>query len=96
MSGVPSRCARRAFAIGVTVSDSGGIASVGVLRDAQVLTTRQLSDTADASFAVRVPFAGLRAGRHRLAVSAEDEAGNRQTIQSTFRRCATRPPRSTG
>jgi Ca2+-binding RTX toxin-like protein len=97
VSGVPSRnCARRAFSIGVTVSDTGGIASVGVRRDEQVLSTQQVSDTADASFAVRVPVAGLRVGRHRLAVTANDEAGNSHTTLRTFRRCAARTSRSTG
>ena len=93
VSGVPSGCARRAFSIDVTVGDTGGIASVGVARGAQLLTTRQFSDTADASFAVRVPVAGVRIGRQRLTVTAED--GNTRTIQQTFRRCASRPTRST-
>lgn len=97
VSGVPSRgCERRAFQARVTVHDTGGIASVGVRHDKQVLTTRQFTDTTDASFEVRVPVAGLRAGRHQLAVTVQDEAGNSNTIRRAFRRCAPRSSRTRG
>lgn len=97
VSGVPSRsCARRAFQARVTVRDTGGIASVDVRQNTQVLRTRQFTDTTDASFEVRVPVAGLRAGRHQLAVTVQDEAGNSNTIRRAFRRCAPRSPRTRG
>lgn len=95
VSGVRSRsCARRAFQARVTVRDTGGIASVDVRQNTQVLRTRQFTDTTDASFEVRVPVAGLRAGRHQLAVTVQDEAGNSNTIRRAFRRCAPRSSRT--
>lgn len=91
VTGVRTRsCTRRAFAVTVTAHDTGGIASVDVRDDAQPLATKALTDTTDTSLAVRVPVTGLRPGRHQLALTVQDEAGNLTVVRRAFSRCGAR------
>lgn len=88
VTGLPDGCVRKAFTITTAASDSGGLSSVGVRRGEQALASKQTSDTTDTSLTVKVPAAALRSGRHQVAVSATDEAGNNRTVAHTFRRCS--------
>lgn len=88
IDGVPGGCVRRAFMITTAAGDTGGLTSIGVRRDTQALATRQITDDTNTTLSVKVPAAALRSGRHQLAVTANDEAGNTQTVVKAFRRCA--------
>ena len=93
VAGVPARCVRKAFTVSATVTDSGGVATVGARRDTVALASRKVTGTTDTTLSVKVPAAKLDTGRHELAVTANDEAGNTQTVLQSFRRCA-RPRRA--
>ena len=81
--GVPRRrCARRAFTARVLAVDHGGLRAVGVR-----LNGRRLRRAASKRQRVRVRVGRLRPGRHRLAVTAVDQTGNRGKRTVRFRRC---------
>ena len=88
VAGVRSSCVRRAFRIRLTARDGGSLRRVVAKRDGRHLVNRAFSATTRTSFTVLVKVAGLRAGRHTIAVAARDTAGNRTTVNRTFRVCA--------
>ena len=88
LRGVARRgCVRRAFSIRVVAKDAGGL-TIADFRQGTRVTTRRFTDVTDASFGVRIRVAGLRAGPQRVSATVEDKAGNRRTVQRTFRVCA--------
>ena len=54
------------------------------------LDGRVIKRTKSKRFKVRIPANRLRAGRHRLTVTARDIRGNRRKVSRRFGRCA--PP----
>jgi hypothetical protein len=90
---VPSRsCTGRDFRVQVRIRDRSSLRYARLLLDGgrRVSTTRK-------TFNVPIPASRLRSGRHLIAVTSSDLAGNRAARSVSFRRCI-RPParRSTG
>jgi hypothetical protein len=87
VGGVPRRCSRRGFRARVIIRDQSALRSARVtVRDRSLRSTRRKT------FRVRVPVRSLKRGRHRLRVSAVDEAGNRGRRVVRFRRCVRGAP----
>jgi hypothetical protein len=84
LAGVPHRqCARRDFRARVRIAERWS----GLRRAQLFLNGRRLLLTSSKRFSRRIRVGRLRAGRHRLAVVAVDNAGNRSVVRAGFRRC---------
>jgi hypothetical protein len=81
-TGLPRRCARRAFHVNVRVREGSALRRGGFFRDG-----RRLRSTRHKRYRVLVRVSRLRAGRHRLKVVAVDASGNRRAVTRRFRRC---------
>jgi hypothetical protein len=81
-SGVPRRCAARAFRARFRISDASALRSARVRLDGRAIATRRRK-----RFAARVPAARLRPGRHTISVTAMDAEGNTNAREFAFRRC---------
>lgn len=82
VAGVPRRCTARTFTARVDVRSLLPVRSLSLRLD-----TRRIPTRAAQRFRVRVRARALRAGRHRLRISAVDAGGNRATKRVSFRRC---------
>jgi len=76
------RCTAHDFPVLVTIREPSQLRYARLLLDRR----RQLS-THKKRFAVPIPAAQLRGGRHQITVTAQDSAGNRQTRSVRFTRC---------
>jgi hypothetical protein len=83
LRGLPSGCARRAFALGVKITGQAGPSTAALFLDGRLISQR-----ASRSFTKHVPVARLSSGRHRLMLVARDASGNRAAKTAHFRRCA--------
>jgi len=81
-AGIPRRCATRAFRARLRIADASRLRAVGVRLD-----RRRIATSRRKRLSVRIPAAGLRAGRHTIRVRAIDAAGNRSGRRFRFRRC---------
>jgi hypothetical protein len=83
-----SSCIRRDFRVQVRIRDRSQLRYVRLFVDAG----RRLN-TKKKTFSVRIAVARLRAGPHRLTVTAGDLAGNRAARSVRFHRCVLRARR---
>ena len=92
LSGVPRGCTSRGFTARMLIVDASPLSRADVHLDG-----RRLQRTKRKRFAVRIRAERLRPGRHRLAVTATDAAGNRASVSAPFARCSGRSvPRFAG
>jgi hypothetical protein len=82
LRGLPSGCARRAFALGVKITGGAAPSSTSLFLDGRLISQR-----ASTSFTKHVPVARLSPGRHALTLVARDAAGRRTIKAAHFRRC---------
>jgi hypothetical protein len=80
--GIPRSCAARPFRARFRIDDASALRSAHVRLDGRRLATSRAK-----RFGVRVPAARLDAGRHTIAATAIDAAGNRGKRTFSFRRC---------
>ena len=80
--GVPSRCATKSFKARVRVRDGSRLKSVQVRVNGRLVRT-----LVSKRFRIRVFADGMSAGRHTVAVTATDAAGNSATKTAAFSRC---------
>jgi hypothetical protein len=80
--GMPAGCASDGFRLRVRIRDRSSLRRAGVRLDGRLVRT-----TGRKRFRLKVPVRGLAEGRHRIAVAARDERGNRARKSVRFRRC---------
>jgi hypothetical protein len=81
--GIPRGCVRRGFRAHLRVADASPLRSAVVRLDG-----RAIAQSRHRRLSARVPARSLAPGRHALAVTAVDAAGNGGTRTFGFRRCA--------
>jgi hypothetical protein len=86
IGGIPrSRCVRRDFRLRIEVVEHGS----GLRRTRLYVDGELLRQTPRTRFATPIGVRRLKAGRHRLTLTAVDQAGNRGIRRARFRRCRT-------
>jgi hypothetical protein len=80
--GIPRACATASFRAHLRVSDESRLRTVAVRLDG-----RRIAGSTHKRLSARIPARGLRAGRHTIAVTATDAAGNTGRRSFGFRRC---------
>jgi Tol biopolymer transport system component len=88
VAGVRRACVSKSFHIRFTVATSSTVKSVVVKLDGKRIKT-----TAKSRFTLTVNSKKLKAGRHRLTITATDSAGKVTTTHKTFSVCKAAKPR---
>lgn len=81
-AGIPRSCAGQSFRARLRILDASPLRAVRVRLDG-----RRIASTTRKQLAVRVPAHRIDRGRHTLAVTAVDAAGNRADRRFRFNRC---------
>ena len=90
VAGVRRACASKAFTIRLNVATSSSLA---VKRVTVKLDGKKVRTTTKSKFRLKVNTKRLKAGRHRLTITAVDAAGGVTTIHRTFSVCKAAKPR---
>jgi Bacterial Ig domain len=90
VAGVRRACASKAFSISLNVATSSSLA---VKRVTVKLDGKKVRTTAKSKFRLKVNTKRLKAGRHRLTITAVDAAGGVTTIHRTFSVCKAVAPK---
>jgi hypothetical protein len=90
VAGVRRACASKAFSIRLNVATSSSLA---VKRVTVKLDGKKVRTTAKSKFKLKVNTKRLKAGRHRLTITAVDAAGGVTTIHRTFSVCKAVAPK---
>jgi Bacterial Ig domain len=90
VAGVRRACASKAFSIRLKVATSSSLA---VKRVTVKLDGKKVRTTTKSTFRLKVNTKRLKAGRHRLTITAVDAAGGVTTIRRTFSVCKAIAPK---
>ena len=90
VAGVRRACVSKAFRIRLNVATSSSLA---VKRVTVKLDGKKVKTTTKSKFRLRINSKKLKAGRHRLTITAVDAAGGVTTIRRTFSVCKAAKPR---
>jgi Tol biopolymer transport system component len=88
VAGVRRACVSKSFHLRFTVATSSAVKSVVVKLDG-----RKIKTTTKSTFTLTVNSKKLKAGRHRLTITATDSAGHVTTSRKTFSVCKAAKPR---
>jgi hypothetical protein len=88
VAGVRRACASRSFTLKFNVAASATVKRVTVKLDGKKVSTNKKS-----SFRIKINTKKLKAGRHRLTITAVDSAGNTSTVRRTFSVCKAVAPK---
>ena len=88
VAGVRSACVTRAFKLKFSVATSAAVKRVTVKLDGKRVSTNKKS-----KFTLRINAKRLKAGRHRLTITAVDSAGHTSTVKRTFSVCKAVAPK---
>jgi hypothetical protein len=88
VAGVRRACVSKSFHIRFTIATSSTVKSVVVKLDGKRIKT-----TSKSQFTLTVNSKKLKAGRHRLTITATDSAGKVTTTHKTFSVCKAAKPR---
>ena len=90
VAGVRRACVSKAFSIRLNVATSSSLA---VKRVTVKLDGKKVRTTTKSSFRLKVNTKRLKAGRHRLTITAVDAAGGVTTVRRTFSVCKAVAPK---
>jgi Bacterial Ig-like domain len=88
VAGVRSACVSHAFTLKFSVATSAAVKRVTVKLDGKKVSTNKKS-----SFKLKINAKKLKAGRHRLTITAVDSAGNTSTVKRSFSVCKAVAPK---
>jgi len=88
VAGVRRACVSSSFHIRFHIATAASVKSVVVKLDG-----KRIKSTKRSSFTLSINSKKLRAGRHRLTISATDSAGQTTTTHKTFSVCKAAKPR---
>jgi Bacterial Ig-like domain len=88
VAGVRRACVSRAFHVRFRIATSSSVKSVVVRLDG-----KRIKSTTKSSFTLTINSKKLKAGRHRLTVTATDSAGHTTTTRKSFSVCKAAAPK---
>jgi hypothetical protein len=88
VAGVRRACASKSFNVAFRVTTASSVKRVTVKLDG-----KKVSSTTKARFKLKINTKKLKAGRHRLSITAVDGAGNTSTVRRTFSVCKAVAPK---